>query len=178
MDKVLYYKNDFAVRLDFRNQDGDTIGVPGCDWSADFWTTRRFERFKAGMYGGTNHRCKVADNKVIIALDRHRLSPGELNMEVMLNIPDANFADGYQSVSVKVPTDIELTLDGLTFPATAETPIDIVVMLPVMSIAARPAPETPGDNNNGNNPGGEEPDTPDDYVTEEDLDNLFGDVFG
>ena len=102
MQKI-HVHNDFDVHLNFDNIKTDYVS------RVEFWT-RRDDIYCCCKCDGS---LKVEDDSNIVCyLNDHNLGTGKLNYNVIFQIPDPNYADGYKKVCQHYVSDIFLTSDN------------------------------------------------------------------
>lgn len=108
--KRIYYKSDFTLRLQWTRCDHVPLNLEGVDWSAKFFTHTTVNAFEASCIGGEYRNCRrEADGSLTVVFDRHRLSPGKLEMELHVRVPDPDFADGVRDVRDRTELGVTLT---------------------------------------------------------------------
>ena len=102
MQKI-HVHNDFDVHLNFDNIKTDYVS------RVEFWT-RRDDVFCCCKCDGS---LKVEDDSNIVCyLNDHNLGTGKLNYNVIFQIPDPNYNDGYKKVCQHYVSDIFLTSEN------------------------------------------------------------------
>ena len=102
MQKI-HVHNDFDVHLNFDNIKTDYVS------RVEFWT-RRDDIFCCCKCDGS---LKVEDdNNIVCYLNDHNLGTGKLNYNVIFQIPDPNYNDGYKKVCQHYVSDIFLTSEN------------------------------------------------------------------
>ena len=102
MQKI-HFHNDFDVHLNFTNISTDYVS------RVEFWT-RKDDIYCCCKCDGS---LKVEDDSNIVCyLNDHNLCTGKLNYNVIFQIPDPNYADGYKKVCQHYVSDIFLTSEN------------------------------------------------------------------
>lgn len=100
-------KSDFplAVKLG----EGD---FPDCDFTLKATSGSGFVVYKAERKGGKCVNCKMADGQLVVFFDNHSLAAGRLKIELSVDHPDENYADGFRREALTALTNIELVDDN------------------------------------------------------------------
>lgn len=111
-------RSDFFLLQKLYVKDGETgdmrdMGVPECDFSLAYYTTSKDKRY---VVSGKKVNCKTVytncrneDGKLIVLFDGYCLAPGELKVDIRLDIPDEMFPDGIRTEVIPSPTHVRLT---------------------------------------------------------------------
>ena len=104
-------KSDFPLGIKLM-RNGKIVKLPDCDFSVRATADSGFKVFKAERKNGVCTHCKVADEQLIVFFDNHGLGKGRLKIEVILDHPDENFADGFRRECFTAISNVELVEDN------------------------------------------------------------------
>lgn len=128
------YRQEFPVVVDFYYNDEHgkitDFGFPPFDFKIFFWTASKENAFMASCnyVNGVPHyvNCKRHKDSLVVVFDRHRLTPGLLHSELVMEVPDDLYPDGYRRDPFILHSDIKL-IHG---PTPAPTLAQIKAILP------------------------------------------------
>lgn len=106
--KRIYYKSDFDFILRLKDCRGRDIGFPTSNWTAKFWTSSKLNPYVASCINGECVNCFNDGGQIHILADNHRLSQGQLEMELTIDYEDAKYPDGHHRIVI--PGRLEITL--------------------------------------------------------------------
>lgn len=124
------YRQDFTLLQSFyyKNEKGDLVdfGFPPYDFKIFYWTASRANAYVASCrYANGEPKCvncrKVGDNKLLVVFDNHKLSPGELHAEMIMEVPDDMYPDGFRRDPFPMRTDVRLIHGPTPTPTRVET---------------------------------------------------------
>jgi hypothetical protein len=121
-------KSDFELRL--LDVNGAAIQFTKMNWVAKFKTevngAANIATYTASYIDGVFTNAYERDGEIFIVFDNHGLSAGRLTVEFTVDIPNADFPDGYQRIVQPYPLDVMLVKHATETPKT----LDVTVMLP------------------------------------------------
>lgn len=124
------YKSDFDFVLHLSDARGEEIGWPDCDWKLAIWSVSRDRSLVASCVDGDCCNCFNDDGKIHIIADNHRLGVGRLKCELVMEIPDGRYPDGYQRMVLRRRLDVELVAgDSDCKPCMCDVTVDVPVLL-------------------------------------------------
>lgn len=124
------HKSDFDFVLHLSDARGQEIGWPDCDWRVAIWSVSRDRSLVASCMDGDCCNCFNDDGKIHIVADNHRLGVGRLQCELVMEIPDGRYPDGYQRVVLRRRLDVELVAgDSDCKPCVCDVTVDVPVLL-------------------------------------------------
>lgn len=100
------YASDFRVLFAFPDNR-----LPNYPWHIELKTpnTPAYNTYVASFDGSVYTRCvPLADNSILVFVDRHHLAPGILCYQMKRDVPDSLFPDGEMNVTTPGCTSIEL----------------------------------------------------------------------
>lgn len=103
------YKSDFDFLLHLTDCQGGLVGCPEMDWEAHLYTTSRLNAYTAWRRGDEMHNCYNDGGEIHIVMNDHRLSPGTLNVEFHVMLPNDIYPDGVRDLYTPESLDITLT---------------------------------------------------------------------
>lgn len=101
------HKSDFVLRERFRDGNGNVVSLPDMDFTLRYWV-RTGNVFEAGRKDGAYYNCVADGDAMLVLLKDHRLGEGVLKHELQLQLDNALFADGVQTVYYPDRLNIEL----------------------------------------------------------------------
>ena len=134
--KPINYKSDFdlILRLEtcVHNDDGTEertdIGFPDCDFTATFWTASKVSTYVASCIGGQMKNCFNDNGRIHVVFDNHKLSKGQLKVELHTSLPNGIYPDGTQDIYEPHPLDIELVDGAGECPTRIEVEASVAVV--------------------------------------------------
>ncbi|MCM1079674.1 MAG: hypothetical protein NC344_10275 [Bacteroidales bacterium] len=104
------YKSDFKIKLRLSNCLGEDIGIPNFNWRVEIFSGFKVNTYKASYAGGlyTNAYADIKDGHVWIVCQDHSLSPGQVTLEFIADIPDSTYPSGHKSVAIICKTGMTL----------------------------------------------------------------------
>lgn len=128
----LHYKSDFTLRLQAVNPQGQDLAAlcRECNFHGKVFTSSSTRCVCFGRVGETFTNCRLSpDGDVLVVCDSHALSWGRVMLRIEIEVPNANYPDGYERLSAEVPTDLRLTPTG----AASATEASVQAILPYVS---------------------------------------------
>lgn len=131
------YKSDFKflMRRYKRVKGSDkltAVPFPDCDWRLRLTTQHSVRRYEAAYIGGVMTNCaRTDDGALIVMMDNHGLSCGELRYEFHFETVDPAMASGTADLYAPGSTGIMLTSDA---GCTCGGLIDVQVLAPIYGI--------------------------------------------
>lgn len=108
-----HYKSDFTLSLVSSADCGDLVNL--CS-ECDFSGTVRSGLFSAGLHfshkGKEYTNCLIKDGRLLIICNSHNLSPGRVVVQLCVEVPNADFPDGFERLTTVIPTGLVLTASG------------------------------------------------------------------
>ena len=128
------YRQEFPLFISFyyKNEKGELqpFGFPPFNFKLIFWTTSRNENFEAScnyVNGEPKYiNCRRIDDKLVVIFDRHKLNPGNLHSEFVMETPSNLYPDGLRRDVVLIHSEVKL-IHG---PTPAPTRAEITAILP------------------------------------------------
>lgn len=123
------YRQDFAIWQQLLFRDPETgqysdYGFPEYNFKCQYWTTNRANCYEAECkyVDGTAvcKNCRNENGKLIIVFDNHRLQPGDLHGEIVIDFPNNLYPDGYQNSPISLKTNVRLVHGRSEVPTLAE----------------------------------------------------------
>lgn len=111
------YKSDFSLIQKFYIRDAETgdlkdMGVPEYDFTLTYYTTSQIKKYEAS---GKKVNCKMVytncrneNGKLLVLFNSYDLPPGDLKVDIRLDIPDEQYQDGIRTEIIPCPTGIKL----------------------------------------------------------------------
>lgn len=133
----LHYRSDFALTVEPRGcpapgtgEPGEPVDITGNDFTLEVRAKGSPVRVSASRKGGVlTPGCSVdAAGRIRAAFDSHGLPPGRLYCRLTVEIPDAEFPDGFRRLVWEFPAWIEL-VNGDVCPADGEVLVSAIVPL-------------------------------------------------
>lgn len=125
--RKINYKSDFTTVVHLKNQHGEKVPWPQCDWSATFWKNDKARTLKASCINGQYTNCnKESDGGILFIFNSHHLGLGRLLMEPHFMLPNGAFSDGTQDIYGLQSLDIELVAGA----GDCETEAEVEAILP------------------------------------------------
>ncbi len=116
------YQSDFAVSVTLLDTQGNAIAPPEWDWTLTFKVNTR--KYECGQKDGELQSCKIDGNNIICYLDNHHFGVGTLEAQFTQQIPNTNYADGYQKTVTPQELDVVLWADASDSDDTITTEIN------------------------------------------------------
>lgn len=122
------YRQEFPLVISFYYKDSQgklaDFGFPAYDFKIFFWTTSKSEQYVASVnYVNGEARCvncKRLGDKLVVVFDHHRLNPGDLHSEMVMNVPDDLYPDGLRKDVIHFHNRIRLIHGPTPSPTMAE----------------------------------------------------------
>lgn len=176
MKRYINYKEDFSVCIRFIDKYGQRVSIPSDSWKIVLRTAKYRRPFVAQKYNDkriVNSLISEDGSAIIVVASGHGLCPGNLNIEMEYYVSESVSETGCRLRKITQPTRIELVSAELTSCGDT-TPIDVLVTL-----WDRPnGTNCGGESGYGGNTGVGDNNSDNQYATDGDLENVFGDVFG
>lgn len=122
------YRQEFPLIINFyyKGEDGklQAFGFPAFSFKIFFWTTSRADNYVAschyedGVPKFTN--CKRIGDSLVVIFDNHRLNPGKLHSEMIMDVPSDLYPDGFRRDIIAMHTDVLLIHGPTPPPSRAE----------------------------------------------------------
>jgi hypothetical protein len=126
------YKSDFSAMLQVFDGEGNDVGFPDYDFTAEFYTSG-VNKYVASSIGGVLTNCQNNDGRILVLFDNHHLGVGELQVRFIAQLPAEDYPDTKQQIcSPKGDTGIELVLEA------ALPPDDVQIQAILPYIKGRP----------------------------------------
>lgn len=100
-------KSDFPLAVKLGNGD-----FYDCNLTIKATSVGGFAVYKAERRDGKYVNCRLYNGQLVIFFDNHNLSAGRLKIEVCIEHPDENYADGFRRECFTAMTNIELVDDN------------------------------------------------------------------
>lgn len=126
------YKSDFDFKVILKDHEGEVIGFPDVDFRGRVYTESAYKGYEFGRQGGRCRNCMVEDGQLRVICDNHGLAPGEVKVELTLELSDTDYNDGFRRVNDPLETNLLLT-EG---PGDDATEVDIQQTVPYVYISA------------------------------------------
>lgn len=107
----LNYKSDFAILLRFVDSEGEAILCPDIDIKVHL-STNGYGKYTALRTCDVWRNLHPHPEGLMIVADSHSLSPGLLSLNVILEIPNDLYPDGFEHIETPVATDIVLSKEA------------------------------------------------------------------
>lgn len=124
------YKSDFDFLLHLTDAEGNRIPVPDCDWSGRFYTSSSLNAVEIWRRDGVTHCCTVEGDGIRVVMDNHGLSPGRLQAEFRVFLPDGLYPDGTRREVMPEALDIELVRGKGDLPTKADAELALPMLTP------------------------------------------------
>lgn len=124
------YKSDFDFLLHLTDAEGNRIPVPDCDWSGKFYTSSSLNAVEIWRRDGVTHCCTVEGDGIRVVMDNHGLSPGRLQAEFRVFLPDELYPDGTRREVMPEALDIELVRGKGDLPTKADAELALPMLTP------------------------------------------------
>lgn len=121
------YRSDFPLAIRLNN----FTNFPDCDFELRATVDNEVKSYCVEKKDGVCKNCKVQGDQLVIFFNNHGLSAGRLKIEMILYVPDPNYADGFRQEYYSTITNILLVegnsdpLDS-TVPTTPNSPVAFV----------------------------------------------------
>ena len=118
------YRSDFPLAIRLNN----FTNFPDCDFELRATVDNEVKSYCVEKKDGVCKNCKVQGDQLVIFFNNHGLSTGRLKIEMILYVPDPNYADGFRQEYYSTITNILLVegnsdpLDS-TVPSTPNSPV-------------------------------------------------------
>lgn len=118
------YRSDFPLAVRLNN----FTNFPDCDFELRATVDNEVKSYCVEKKDGVCKNCKVQGDQLVIFFNNHGLSTGRLKIEMILYVPDPNYADGFRQEYYSTITNILLvegnsdTIDN-TVPTTPNSPV-------------------------------------------------------
>ena len=118
------YRSDFPLAIKLNN----FTNFPDCDFELRATVDNEVKSYCVEKKDGVCKNCKVQGDQLVIFFNNHGLSTGRLKIEMILYVPDPNYADGFRYEYYSTITNILLvegnsdTIDN-TVPSTPNSPV-------------------------------------------------------
>lgn len=118
------YRSDFPLAVRLNN----FTNFPDCDFELRATVDNEVKSYCVEKKDGVCKNCKVQGDQLVIFFNNHGLSTGRLKIEMILYVPDPNYADGFRQEYYSTITNILLvegnsdSLDN-TVPSTPNSPV-------------------------------------------------------
>lgn len=118
------YRSDFPLAVRLNN----FTNFPDCDFELRATVDNEVKSYCVEKKDGVCKNCKVQGDQLVIFFNNHGLSTGRLKIEMILYVPDPNYADGFRQEYYSTITNILLvegnsdTIDN-TVPSTPNSPV-------------------------------------------------------
>lgn len=100
-------KSDFPLAVKLGESD-----FPDCDFTLRATSGCGFRAYKAERKNGECVNCKMTNGTLVVYFDDHNLDTGRVKIELCVDHPDENYADGYRRECFTALTNIELVNDN------------------------------------------------------------------
>lgn len=132
--KKINFKSDFDFIAEVKAIGADdnkvAIDFPQYDWEIILTTDdccNNSRTYVVSHRKGVATNCYNDNGKIHIICDNHKLSAGQLHMELRSFLPNSNYPDGTQKVVATYDLDIELTTEN-----TGITSAEVQIVLPFL----------------------------------------------
>lgn len=118
------YRSDFPLAVRLNN----FTNFPDCDFELRATVDNEVKSYCVEKKDGVCKNCKVQGDQLVIFFNNHGLSAGRLKIEMILYVPDPNYADGFRQEYYSTITNILLVegnsdvIDN-TVPSTPNSPV-------------------------------------------------------
>lgn len=118
------YRSDFPLAIKLNN----FTNFPDCDFELRATVDNEVKSYCVEKKDGICKNCKVQGDQLVIFFNNHGLSTGRLKIEMILYVPDPNYADGFRQEYYSTITNILLVegnsdvIDN-TVPSTQNSPV-------------------------------------------------------
>jgi glycerophosphoryl diester phosphodiesterase len=118
------YRSDFPLAVRLNN----FTNFPDCDFELRATVDNEVKSYCVEKKDGVCKNCKVQGDQLVIFFNNHGLSTGRLKIEMILYVPDPNYADGFRQEYYSTITNILLVegnsdvIDN-TVPSTPNSPV-------------------------------------------------------
>lgn len=118
------YRSDFPLAIKLNN----FTNFPDCDFELRATVDNEVKSYCVEKKDGVCKNCKVQGDQLVIFFNNHGLSTGRLKIEMILYVPDPNYADGFRQEYYSTITNILLVegnsdvIDN-TVPSTPNSPV-------------------------------------------------------
>ena len=118
------YRSDFPLAVKLNN----FTNFPDCDFELRATVDNEVKSYCVEKKDGVCKNCKVQGDQLVIFFNNHGLSTGRLKIEMILYVPDPNYADGFRQEYYSTITNILLVegnsdaIDN-TVPSTPNSPV-------------------------------------------------------
>lgn len=118
------YRSDFPLAVRLNN----FTNFPDCDFELRATVDNEVKSYCVEKKDGVYKNCKVQGDQLVIFFNNHGLSTGRLKIEMILYVPDPNYADGFRQEYYSTITNILLVegnsdvIDN-TVPSTPNSPV-------------------------------------------------------
>lgn len=122
------YRQEFplVVRFYYKDEQGNLqpFGFPPYDFKIYFWTTSRSDTYTVSCRYVDGEpvylNCKRKGDDLVVIFDNHRLNPGELRAEMVMDVPSDLYPDGYRRDVLIIFTETRLIHGPTPSPTRAE----------------------------------------------------------
>lgn len=134
MDELILGSTDRTVRINYRSDFplavrlNNFTNFPDCDFELRATVDNEVKSYCVEKKDGVCNNCKVQGDQLVIFFNNHGLSTGRLKIEMILYVPDPNYADGFRQEYYSTITNILLVegnsdvIDN-TIPSTPNSPV-------------------------------------------------------
>lgn len=118
------YRSDFPLAIKLNN----FTNFPDCNFELRATVDNEVKSYCVEKKDGVCKNCKVQGDQLVIFFNNHGLSTGRLKIEMILYVPDPNYADGFRQEYYSTITNILLVegnsdvIDN-TVPSTPNSPV-------------------------------------------------------
>lgn len=118
------YRSDFPLAIRLNN----FTNFPDCDFELRATVDNEVKSYCVEKKDGICKNCKIQGDQLVIFFNNHGLSAGRLKIEMILYVPDPNYADGFRQEYYSTITNI-LLVEGnsdaidSTVPSTPNSPV-------------------------------------------------------
>ena len=118
------YRSDFPLAVRLNN----FTNFPDCDFELRATVDNEVKSYCVEKKDGVCKNCKVQGDQLVIFFNNHGLSTGRLKIEMILYVPDPNYADGFRQEYYSTITNILLVEENSdvidnTVPSTPNSPV-------------------------------------------------------
>lgn len=137
MLRKLNNNSDFDFILNLLDAEGNVVGwLPEANWQLTLYTVKDKFTYTASYAYGKKTNCVEDDGQIRIVVDNHEFPVGELMARVEIDIPNANYPDGYRHSESTAETGIEMVVEN------GNEATDIVVNISVPNLIKPTTDET------------------------------------
>ena len=118
------YRSDFPLAVRLNNFSN----FPDCNFELRATVDNEVKSYCVEKKDGICKNCKVQGDQLVVFFNNHGLSAGRLKIEMILYVPDPNYADGFRQEYYSTITNILLVegnseLIDSTIPSTPNSPV-------------------------------------------------------